>query len=282
MSKIPYIAIIRGGPKFTSMIARELESLGAKVDVLHRSEFFPLSNQLNLPAWDLIYLRIGGSMRVTFMLTTQLAIMGYKLVNNPSSIFRTNNKYLATVLIKDVIKTPKTFLIGKKLEDFQKITQFLKFPFVLKPVQSIQGKGVVKIENQSQLNDYVNKITKKELIGYPRFAQEYIIYDKLIRVVMVGDEIIDTAYDQPTTDWKCSVCQNPNVKPYSLNKNIKKIAQQIKKITGQEICMLDIFEKDGNYIFNEINNQCDLSFMQQATGINHARKIAQYLINQIN
>lgn len=280
MSKKPYLSIIRGGPRYTNILAQELEKLGAKVDIHHFSSLFPLSNKLKLPKYDLIYLRIGGSIRVTFTLTTQLEIMGYKLVNNPRSIFLTNNKYLGTVLASKVMKTPKTYLIGKRLEDFNKLKEKLDFPFVIKPLLSIQGKGVAKIENEQQLKEYKNSLSRAKLIGYPRLAQEFINYDKLIRVVMIGDEIIDSAYDQPTNDWKCSVCINPKVKPYPLNDNLKETALKLKKITGQEISMLDIFEKDGEYIFNEINNQCDLSLMHQATGINHAQKIAQYLINQ--
>lgn len=278
MKKTPYFCIIRGGPNYSNILAQELRALGAKVDVLHYSELFPLRVDLELPKWDLIYLRIGGSIRVTFMLTSQLQIMGYKLINNPASIFRTNNKYLGTLLAKKIMRVPKTYLIGKRLQDFQKIPEKLKFPFVIKPVQSIQGKGVEKIDNQKQLDACVAKLTKKELVGYPRFAQECIDYQKSVRVVMVKDKIIDTAYDKPKEGWKCI---NPNVKPYPLNDRLKRAALGLKKITGQEICMLDVFEKDGDYIFNEINNQCNLSFMQQVTGVNHAKKIAEYLLEEV-
>lgn len=280
MRKIPYICLIRGGPNYSNIIAQQLKNSGAKVDVLHWSELFPLPSCLELPKWHLIYLRIGGAIRVTFMLTSQLQIMGYKLINNPLSIFRTNNKYLGAVLAGKVMEVPKTYLIGKRLKDFQKIPRLLKFPFVIKPVLSIQGKGVVKIENKEQLAKYLDKLDYRKLVGYPRLAQEFITYQRLIRVVMVGQEIIDAAYDEPRDDWKCSVCINPKVKPYPLSEKLKKTARQVKKITGQEICMLDIFEKDGQYIFNEINNQCDLSFMQQATGVNHAKKIASFLTTQ--
>jgi len=278
---MPHLSIIRGGSRYSNIITQELKTLGAKVDIYHWSQLFPLPHQLDLPQWDLIYLRIGGAIRVTFMLISQLEMMGYRLVNKPSAIFKTNNKYLGISIVKGIIKVPKTYLIGKRLEDFQKIPQLLNFPFVIKPVLSIQGKGVIKIENKKQLDSYLDKLNRKKLIGYPRFVQEFITYGKLIRVVMVGHEIIDAAYDELRDDWKCSVCLNPNVKPYPVNEKLKKIALKIKDITGQEICMLDIFEKDGQYIFNEINNQCDLSFMSQATGVNHAKKIANYLMSQV-
>ncbi len=277
---MPYFSIIGGAPRYSRMIAQELKTLGAKVDIYHWSQLFPLPHNLELPQWDLVYLRIGGAIRITFMLTSQLEMMGYRLVNKPSAIFKTNNKYLGMTLVKEIIKVPKTYLIGKRLEDFQKIPQLLNFPFVIKPILSIQGKGVVKIENQEQLDNYLNKLNQERLIGYPRFVQEFIPFEKLIRVVMVGQEIIDAAYDEPKDGWKCSVCLNPNVKSYPLNEKLKKLSLKVKEVTEQEICMLDLFEKDGQYIFNEINNQCDLSLMQQATGINHAKKIAEYLIAQ--
>lgn len=277
---MPYLSIIGGGLRYSQMIAHELKALGAKVDIYLWFQLFPLPHNLDLPRWDLIYLRIGGATRVTFMLTSQLEMMGYRLINKPSAIFKTNNKYLGIALVKEIIRVPKTYLIGKRLEDFQKIPQLLGFPFVIKPVLSIQGKGVLKIENKEQLDSYLNKLNRRKLIGYPRFVQEFIPFEKLIRVVMVGQEIIDAAYDEPKNGWQCSVCLNPNVKPYPLNEKLEKLSFKIKQITGQEICMLDLFEKDGQYIFNEINNQCDLSLMQQATGVNHAKKIAEYLIAQ--
>jgi len=277
---MPYLSIIGGGPRYSKMIADELKTLGAKVDTYIWFHLFPLPHNLELPQWDLIHLRIGGATRMPFMLTSQLEMMGYRLINKPSAIFKTNNKYLGTSLVKKTIRVPKTYLISKYLKNFQKIPQLLNFPFIIKPIISIQGKGVVKIENQEQLDNYLNKLNRRKLIGSPRFVQEFIPFDKLVRVVMVGQEVIDAAYDKPKDGWQCSVCLNPNVKPYPLNEKLKKISLKVKQVTGQEICMLDLFEKDGEYIFNEINNQCDLSFMQQATGINHAKKIAEYLISQ--
>lgn len=275
-----HFAIIGGKKQYSNMIAKELRNLGKKVDILHWTNFFPLSHKLDLPNYDLIYLRIAGTFSVRFVLVTQLELMGYRLINNPRSIFITNNKFLGCSVVKEVIKVPPTFLVSRR-ENLKEVPSKINFPFVLKPIISIGGKGVIKIGNQEQLEEYYKKVDPRRIKKRPVYAQEFVDFDRLVRVIMVGDEVIDAAYDKlEEGDWKCSVCVNPNVKPYPIDKKLRNLALRVKSVTKQEICMLDIFEKDGEYTFNEINNQCDLSYMQQATGINHAGKIAEYLIKE--
>lgn len=276
-----YVSIIQSPKKgYGEVVAREIRKLGCKVDLKTWSDFFPSPSVLKLPKWDVVWVRPPPFTSTRWFIINQLQIMGYKLVNNPMSIVKTTNKFLGTVVASSVMKTPKTYLILTK-RNLETVVKKIGFPIVVKPVFSSMGRGVEKISSKKELRNYLKMVDERELTRSPILAQEFIEYEKLIRVVMVGNKVIDAAYDFPKDDWKCSVCVNPNVIPYRINKKLRRIALKVKKATGQEISMLDVFEVDGEYVFNEINNACDLGPMQKATGVNHAKEIAKYLCKGI-
>lgn len=74
---------------------------------------------------------------------------------------------------------------------------------------------------------------------------------------------------------------NPNVKPYKITDELVDYSFRLKEAFKGDIIVIDVFETKDGFVFNEINNACNLYSMYQATGVNHAKEIAKYLLYQL-
>lgn len=270
MLHIAILHTIKGG-KYASLIARELSKFNVKVSMSAWTDFIPLISTYEFPDWDLIHVRFGG-LGASLMLLKALSEYGYRMVNSAWCVEHSTNKFLGTIIAnrKAGVKTPKTFLVDRRFN--LDILKNLEYPLIAKPLMSHQGRLVAKINSFQSLKNYLNSHNENPII-----LQEFINFVKLIRTVVVGDEIIDAAYDVPKEGWRASVCLNPNVKKYSMTPELKEFCYKVAEAFGGEILVIDVFETNEGYFFNEINNACNLYPMQLATGVNHAKSFANYL-----
>lgn len=87
----------------------------------------------------------------TYRFSTRAAREGLVVMDDPVSIVRCTNKvYLAELLSRNKIPTPETMVVhsGNQLE----VAQQLGFPCVLKKPDSAFSQGVIKVEDQQQLD----------------------------------------------------------------------------------------------------------------------------------
>lgn len=271
------IAIIHtlNGRRYADLIASYLRKGNIEVDLRSWAECLPLSNIGNFQEWVLIHLRFGGLYSSLQVIKT-FELMGYRLINNPFCIEHTTNKFLGTLVAKQKagVTVPKTYLLDPRI---QTELNEIEFPIVIKPIMSSEGKNIKKITNK---NEYRRLIDNLSFEG-PFLLQELIVFQKLLRIVVVGDKIIDAAYDVPKEGWKATVCLNPNVKPYKITDELVDYSFRLKEAFKGDIIVIDVFETKDGFVFNEINNACNLYSMYQATGVNHAKEIAKYLLYQL-
>ena len=276
MNKIGIIHTLKGY-KYANLISAYLYKDDVKVDVMSWAKCLHLINNEKLPDWDLIHLRFGG-LGTTLYLIKFLDLMDYYLINNSFTIEHSSNKFLGNLIAKQKakVKVPKTYLVDPRIgNDLTKIAAKLEFPIIAKPIMSSEGKNVFKIIN---INDFKKVFNQFQT---PFLLQEFIEFQRLLRIVLVGEEVIDVAYDLPKEGWRAAVCLNPNVKPYEITDELIELSFNIKEAFKGEILVIDAFETKEGIIFNEINNACNLYPMQKATGVNHAKIIAKYLLNKL-
>jgi RimK family alpha-L-glutamate ligase len=273
------IAIIHSidGERYAQLIASELKKRGTEAFVAPWTYFLPLNTETRLSQWDLIHVRFGG-VKTSLYVIKNLATQNVPIVNSPSCAEYSSNKFLGMLLAeKAQVPVPRSFYVDSYTLAKGEIPR-TEFPVIAKPFFSSQGTDVFKIETRTQLEGNIGKLLSK----YDGIiVQEFLQYSKLIRVILVGDEVIDAAFEIPKNTWKTSVCLNANVKQYPLNDKLTDICFRLKEAFGGEILTIDLFEtKDGQYVFNEINNACNLYKMSLATKVDHAKKIGEYLLRK--
>lgn len=274
MKNIAILHTIRG-KRYTDLIGRELSRLNVNVTIAPWTDFMPLKIAQGFPSWDLLHIRFGG-LGSSLQLIKTLDTLGFDLINNAFCVEYTTNKFLGTLVAEKQakVKTPKTILIDKRFAS--DMLRKINYPVVLKPLMSHQGRYVSKIDSYNQLMDYLSNYRKRIVM-----VQEFVSFNKLFRAIVVGNRVIDLAFEIPKEGWKATVCLNPNVKKHKVTSEIEKFCFKLKTAFKGEILAIDFFETGNGYCFNEINNACNLYHMQKATNVNHAKEIACYLHKRV-
>jgi len=139
---------------------------GMKTQLITRSDWSRLDE------FDALFLRETTSVNhYTYRFSRRAAAEGLVVIDDPDSILRCSNKvYLAELLSRHAIATPKTMIVHR--DNVKDIVPVLGLPCVLKQPDSAFSMGVVKIETQEELTMKVSEfLEKSDLI----VAQEWLV-----------------------------------------------------------------------------------------------------------
>lgn len=269
------------GQSYAQKIASAIDELGVKSLICGVDEIGQTITEHRLtPDNTLMHARTAGEL--TNQKISVFEEQGFRVINPVKTLNLTNHKYAANEHArKNSIPGAVTFKIGKS--DFGTLEELRKKygTVVVKPIYS-QGEGIFCHRLEKGLPEEDIKILLQGMPGDEIQVQQYIDYRRLIRVIVLGYKALKeaTTYDEPGQSWKCSVCLNRNVKAYREDSpKLFELAERTAKAFGAQINYLDFFEDfSGNFILNEINTACNLSFHERATGVPIARHIAEFLV----
>ena len=141
------------------------ESLGLATEVIGRDDF------ARVPEFDALFIRETTAVNHhTYRFARRAASEGLVVMDDPESIVKCTNKvYLAELLSRHKIATPKTVVVHK--DNFQEIGETLGFPVVLKKPDSAFSQGVVKVSTPEEMQERIDQfLDTSELI----VAQEFL------------------------------------------------------------------------------------------------------------
>lgn len=152
-------------PAAIQKFERAAERLRIETEVISRDDFARLAE------FDALFIRETTSvMHHTYRFARRAEAEGLVVIDDPLSILRCTNKvYLAELMERHGIPTPRTIIVNK--DNVDGIIRELGVPVVLKQPDSSFSQGVVKAENEEELKRLANEMLEKsDLI----VAQEFI------------------------------------------------------------------------------------------------------------
>jgi RimK family alpha-L-glutamate ligase len=183
--------------------------------------------------------------------------------------------YESYLLSQNKIATPLTmqiFLDKNKDKIFQKID----FPIITKPIVGSKGRGVQKINNQKELDNFnIIKDNDKYLF------QEYIPISYDIRVFVVGDKALGAMKRfVQADDFRSNASLGSKVEKTELTESLRKIAIEAVSAYKYEVAGVDIVIHNGKEYVLEVNNAPQWMAFKKVVGINPAEAIIKYVINK--
>ncbi|MBS0358795.1 MAG: RimK family alpha-L-glutamate ligase, partial [Proteobacteria bacterium] len=141
------------------------ESHGFRTRVITKDDYSRIAE------FDALFIRTTTVVNhYTYRFARRATAEGLTVLDDPLSIIKCANKvYLAELLAKAKIKTPKTMIVHK--ENKHLVGEALGYPCVLKLPDSAFSHGVVKIENPNELKSQVEKFFEESDL---LVAQEFI------------------------------------------------------------------------------------------------------------
>ena len=151
--------------KAIKRITRAAEAKDLNVEILGKDDYARIGE------FDALLIRETTAVNHhTYRFARRAAAEGLVVIDDPHSILRCTNKvYLAELLARHQIPTPKTLVVHD--DNISQIQKTLGLPCVLKQPDSSFSQGVVKVETKDRLVSVVEDyLEKSELV----IAQEYI------------------------------------------------------------------------------------------------------------
>lgn len=151
--------------KALQRFVKAAEHEGFSTEMIRREDYGRLAE------FDALFIRETTNVNHhTYRFARRAAMEGLVVIDDPESILKCTNKvYLAELLSRHNVKTPKTVIVHK--DNTPDLAKQLGFPVILKQPDSSFSQGVVKVDNESELERNLEELlNKSELV----IAQEFV------------------------------------------------------------------------------------------------------------
>jgi glutathione synthase/RimK-type ligase-like ATP-grasp enzyme len=240
--------------KAIQRFTKAAQGLNMEVDIIGPDDLRRLAE------YDALFIRETTNVNHhTFRFAQKAKALGLVVIDDPESILRCTNKvYLAELLKRHNIPTPKTYMIHSK--NLDQIIDLLPVPCVLKRPDSSFSLGVVKAESTQDIREKVNQMLEdSDLI----IAQEFMPTPFDWRVGIIDNKLLYACkYYMARGHWQIYNRSEKeedygHSETFSLDDvpaKLKTIASKTASVIGDGLYGLDIKEKDGKFYVIEVND----------------------------
>ncbi|TSB46302.1 ATP-grasp domain-containing protein [Alkalicoccobacillus porphyridii] len=164
---------------------------------------------------------------------------------------------------------PKTAILGRNRDTFQKVLMDFPFPFVAKEIRSSMGKGVFLIENEQQFREYSDA-------NPTYYIQEYLPIERDLRVCIVGEKAIASYWRENENTFKNNVAQGGRILFDDIPEEAVQTAVDTAKALGIDHAGFDLIVVDEKFYILEFNTLFGNQGFQQLQ-VSVEQEIAAYL-----
>lgn len=212
---------------------------------------------------------------------------GYRVINNYECLHLSGNKLLTTLkLIENEIPTPLTCVSFKEKPSIEAIEKNINYPAVIKPIIGSWGRLIAKVDDyNSAISNLECRETMGNIIQKIYYLQEYIPPSKTeseaptdYRVFVVGDRCVAAmGRFHPKNNFRSGIASGGTAKQIDLTPEIEQLSLKAAKAVNGEIVGIDLMGVEGDYKVIEVNGTPQFRGISNATNINIAKQIIEYL-----
>ena len=212
---------------------------------------------------------------------------GVRLFNTANAVELCDNKILMyQELAKHSIRIPRTFIAPKTFEglgytDLAFLDNAVKevgWPIVIKEAYGSFGEQVYLAKNKGEAIDIIKQIGYKDFL-----MQEFIASSKGrdIRINIVGDQAVASMLRENKNDFRSNISSGGNGTKYEPNQEFVDLAIKASKALGLSFAGVDVMFGEDGPIICEVNSNPQFASTLDATGINLADSISDYILRQL-
>lgn len=232
-----------------------------------------------LSNYDAVIPRIGSSVTLygTAVLR-QFEMMGVYPLNESVAITRARDKLRSLQLLsRKGIGLPATGF-AHSADDIEHLVKMVGGePLIIKLLQGTQGVGVVLSNNKQTTKSVVQAfLNLKVNIMLQEFIKESAGKD--VRCFVIGDEVVGAMLrESQDGDFRSNLHLGGKASPTTLTPLEQKTAIQAARIIGLNMAGVDLLRSDRGPLVTEVNASPGLRGIEQATGLDIADMIIQFL-----
>ncbi len=208
----------------------------------------------------------------------RLERLGMYILNPPSAIERSVDKYYALALLEEEgLPVPRT-MATENVDNALRAFHELGGDVVVKPIFGSRGMGSTRISNP----DVAERIFRTLVFHHQvLYIQEFIPHEDYdVRVFVLGGQVL-ASMRRVAESWKTNVSLGARPLHYEPPELIGKIALKAAEAVGCEVAGVDILEtKKGPFII-ELNSQPGWRGLQSVTKVNIADEIVRHVLERV-
>lgn len=159
------------------------------------------------------------------------------------------------------------------------IVSKLSLPIIVKECYGSMGKGVYKADSIEQLKEIMQKVKLKPHL-YQKFIKTRSGVD--VRLILVGGKVVACMERINTQDFRSNVARGGFGKQIIPLPSFVSTAERVAKELELDYCGIDLLYGDNmEPIVCEVNSNAFFEGIEKATGVNVAKKYAEYIIEKI-
>lgn len=236
-----------------------------------------------LSHYDAVLPRIGAS--ITFFglsVVRQMEQMDVYTPNTSAGIANSRDKLRAIqILSRHDIGMPQTMFVRDKADVIPAIERVGGAPVVIKLLEGTQGIGVILAPDNKVAEAVIETLqSTRQNVLIQRFVAESRGRD--IRALVVGDRVVAAMRRTAQGDeFRSNVHRGGSVEAVELDEEYQRVAVQSAQIMGLRVAGVDMLEGDDGPSVMEVNSSPGLEGIEQATDLDIAGAIIDYIANQV-
>ncbi|MEM2111774.1 MAG: RimK family alpha-L-glutamate ligase [Candidatus Bathyarchaeia archaeon] len=209
----------------------------------------------------------------------RLKRLGMYILNPPTAIERSVDKYYALTLLEEVgLPVPRTIVTEsaeKALEAFHELSDDV----VVKPIFGSRGIGSTRVSDPNVAERIFRAINFHHQVIY---LQEFIPHGNSdLRIFVLGNRVL-ASMRRIAEGWKTNISLGAKPIPYEPTEEIEELALKAAETIGCEVSGVDILETENGPLIIELNSQPGWKGLQSITKVNIADEIINHVLNRIN
>jgi len=189
------------------------------------------------------------------------------------------NKLLTTMrLVRDKVPTPATRVAFTPESALEAVEQ-IGYPAVMKPLIGSWGRLVSKVNDRESAEAIVEH---KDVLGnYLHsiyYVQEYVAKPgRDIRAFVIGDETICAIY-RYSEHWITNTARGGRAENCPVTPELSDLCVKAARAVGGGVVAIDVLERDGELLVNEVNYTMEFRNSIDTTGVNIPAKVIDYVL----
>lgn len=238
-----------------------------------------LYNNTNLLDFDVVFPRLSGDdLLMGEQLVEMLSNSNCYAHMDPDSFSIASNKFLMMdVLNEGGLNIPRS-IYTLSTKTTVEASEKMGYPVIIKLLSGYAGKGVMRASSKSELRPIIDTL---EIFEQDICLQEYIENPgEDIRILVIGDETYSYKRigSKQSEEWRSNISIGGDRKKYDAPQELREMALKASKLSGFDICGVDIIESDEGPYIVEINASPGIAEgTNEAVGIDLPQKMINFV-----
>ena len=208
----------------------------------------------------------------------RLVRLGMYVLNSPSAIERSIDKYYALALLEEAgLPVPRT-VVAENADAALRGFCELGGDVVVKPIFGSRGIGSTRISDADVAERVFRALEFHHQVVY---IQEFVPHGNCdFRIFVLGGKVL-ASMRRIAENWKTNVSRGAKPEPYNPSKEVEKLAVKAAETVGCEVAGVDVLETEKGPLLIELNSQPGWKGLQSVTEVNIVDEIVCHVLNKV-